>query len=473
MAPPAGTRIGANVPLSETKLNEFGQIERFHFIGLGGVGMSALAELLLAQGMQVSGSDLSPSSYIDRLASLGARSFVGHDREHVGDAQVVVVSSAVPAGNTELEEARRLGLPVIHRSELLAELMRFRESIGVAGSHGKTTTTAMIAHVLVEAGLDPSAVIGARVRALGSNARFGRGRFFVTEADESDRSFLRLHPVHAVVTNLDLDHTDQYRDLDDIAAAFRTYLQQLPFYGHAVVCGDDSELVSLAQNVHRRVVTYGTNRQAEFQATAIESGPFEVHFNLNWRSEPLGTIQLQVGGRHNALNAAAAATVGHLLGVPFETVRRALGSFVGAERRMERKGERDGVLVLDDYGHHPTEVRATLEACRAIGRRVVLVFQPHRYSRTSGLIEEFAGCFDAVDRLFLLDIYPAGEAPIEGVSSSALAERISRRREVEYVPSWEDLMALLKRECHAGDLLVTMGAGNVWKVGEEFLEGSN
>ena len=383
-----------------------------------------------------------------------------------------MVSSAVPQHNVELVEARRRGLTIIHRSELLAEMMRFRESIAVAGSHGKTTTTAMTAHLLVEAGLDPTVVVGATVPSLGSNARLGTAPFFVAEADESDRSFLRLHPVHAVITNLDLDHTDQYRNLEDLTDSFRTFLEQLPFYGYAVVCEDDPALVGIARNVHRQVVTYGASEQADFQVTAIESGPFRVRFDLCRRGEPLGTIQLQVGGQHNALNATAAASVGHLLGLPFETIRDALGCFAGAERRMEPKGEANGVLVFDDYAHHPTEVRATLAACRAIGRRIVLVFQPHRYSRTLGLIDQFADCFEGADLLYLLDIYPAGESPMEGVSSSELAKRIALRRQIEYVPVPHELPALLHRECRPGDLLVTMGAGDVWKLGEKFLEGS-
>lgn len=454
-------------------LNRFGQIRHFHFIGLGGVGMSALAELLLAQGTQVSGSDGSDSDYLRRLAGLGARCSVGHEESHLDGAEVVVVSSAIPPENVELREARARHLPVIHRSELLAELMRFRESIAVAGSHGKTTTSAMIAHLLLKAGLDPTAAVGARVRSLGGNARLGSAPFFVAEADESDRSFLRLHPVHAVVTNLDLDHTDQYRDLEDVSRSFRTFLEQLPFYGCAVVCGDDPALRSVVRKVHHRVVTYGASEQAEFRATAIDSGPFEVRFDLSRRKMSLGTVQLQVGGRHNALNATAAASIGHLLGIPFDAIRDALGCFTGAERRMERKGERDGVLVLDDYAHHPTEVRATLEACRVLGRRIVLVFQPHRFSRTFGLMNEFAGCFEGADRLYLLDIYPAGEAPIEGVTSLELARRVGRLRQVDYVPSGEELLTRLGNDCHPGDLLVTMGAGDVWKLGERFLEGSD
>lgn len=453
--------------------NDFGGKKRFHLIGIGGVGMSALAELLLAQEIRVTGSDGSASPYLSRLSRLGATCFIGHDRRHISDAEVVVVSSAIPGDNVELDEARRRSLPIIHRSDLLAELMRFRESIAVSGSHGKTTTTAMIAQILVESGWDPTVVVGAAVASLGSNARCGRSPLFVTEADESDRSFLKLHPVHGVVTNLDLDHTDQYRDLDDVSEAFRQFLEQLPFYGHAVVCGDDPALCALLRNVHHRVVTYGASEQAEFQARGIESGSFQVRFELNRRGEPLGTVQLQIGGRHNALNATAAASVGVLLGVPFETIRSALARFEGAERRMERKGEKDGVLVLDDYAHHPTEVRATLEACRALGRRIVLVFQPHRFSRTLGLMEDFAGCFEGADRLYLLDIYSAGETPIDGVDSSELAERISRRRQVDYVASHEALLERLRVECASGDLLVTMGAGDVWKLGERFLESTN
>jgi UDP-N-acetylmuramate--alanine ligase len=453
-------------------LNQFGRIRHFHFIGLGGVGMSALAELLLAQGTHVSGSDGSDSEYLRRLAGLGARCFVGHEKSQLDGAEVVVVSSAIPPENVELQEARERDLPIIHRSELLAEMMRFRESIAVAGSHGKTTTSAMIAHLLLKAGLDPTVAVGARVRSLGGNARLGNAPFFVAEADESDRSFLRLHPVHAVVTNLDLDHTEQYRDLKDVSGAFRTFLEQLPFYGYAVVCGDDYALQSVVRNVHHRVVTYGASEQAEFRATAIDSGPFTVRFELSRRGTLLGTIQLQVGGRHNALNATAAASIGHRLGIPFDEIRDALGGFVGAERRMERKGERDGVLVLDDYAHHPTEVRATLEACRAVGRRIVLVFQPHRFSRTLGLMNEFATCFEEADRLYLLDIYPAGEAPIEGVNSSELARRIGRLRQADYIPSEAALLRRLRSDCRPGDLLVTMGAGDVWKLGEKFLEGS-
>lgn len=447
----------------------FGDVEKFHFIGIGGIGMSGLAEILLQSGLPVSGSDLQETPITERLQGLGARIHIGHSESNLADAQVVVFSTAVKQTNAELEAARARKRIIIHRSELLAELMRSRQSIAVTGTHGKTTTTSMIALLLLDAGLDPTIVVGGRLKSLQSTARLGQGPYLVCEADESDRSFLKLFPVHAVVTNIDLDHMDYYRDLADLQQCFLEYMNKVPFYGMTVLCLDDPNLRPLLKIVHRRVITYGLNPEAEFSARDIQLGSMRAGYECLHRGQPLGRIELKVGGRHNVQNSLAAVAVGANLNIPFPAIARALGSFEGAERRMEWKGTRDDVWVMDDYGHHPAEVRATLEACKATGRRLVVVFQPHRYSRTQHLMTELGACFEEADRLYLMEIYAAGEAPIPGVTGERLAEEVRRHREVTYVPDQEKIVELLRQDTAAGDLLLTLGAGDVWKIGEAFL----
>lgn len=448
----------------------FGEIEHFHFIGIGGAGMSALAEVLLREGYRVSGSDAQDSSVLAHLRRLGATVYLGHAPSHLQGAEAVVYSSAIPDQNPELSEARRQDLPLVHRGELLAEVMRYQEGISIAGTHGKTTTTAMVGLVLQAAGLDPTVLVGARVGAFGMNARVGRGRHLVAESDESDRSFLLLRPVHVVATNIDRDHLDEYSDLDDLKQAFLQHLQSVPFYGTVFLCRDDPNLRSLRKKVHRRVLTYGLRSKADLCARILELSAFQARYLCVYRGRELGQIRLQVGGKHNVLNSLAAVAVGLRLEAPFDAIQEGLGEFQGAARRLERKGERKGILVVDDYGHHPAEIQATLQACKSTRRRIVLVFQPHRFTRTAHLMQEFATCFGQADRLYLMDIYSAGETAIPGVSSRRLARLIRRHRQVTYVADMDTLLERLEAETVPGDLLLTMGAGNVWKVGEAFLE---
>ena len=450
--------------------NDLGDIRKIHFVGIGGIGMSGIAEILIAKGYAVSGSDLSRSLILDRLSELGARIFLGHHETNLQDAEIVVFSSAIPAENPELREAQNRNTPLIHRAEMLARLMRLKKAITVSGTHGKTTTSAMITILLQEAGLDPTAVLGGRLKALGSSARLGKGSFFVAEADESDRTFLRLSPSYAVVTNIDLDHMDQYRGLEDLQEAFLEHMNKVPAEGAVVLCRDDANLRSLLKKVHRRVITYGFEQEVQVCASQVRIGPLWSRYDCLHEGNPLGSVELNVPGRHNVLNSLAAVTLGLHLEIPFAVIACSLKAFRGAERRLEHKGERGGVWVMDDYGHHPAEVRAALESCKATGRRVLAVFQPHRYSRTQHLMREFGSCFEKADRLYLLDIYSAGEEPIPGVTSKRLAGEIRRHREVTYVPDTETIVELLEDEASPGDLLLTLGAGDVWKVADAFLE---
>jgi UDP-N-acetylmuramate--alanine ligase len=454
-------------------LNEFGRCRHFHFVGIGGGGMSALARLLLQQGHAVSGSDLSPGPTVEPLKALGATIFDGHSAGNLGNSDALVFSSAIGQDNPELVAARRLGIPVIHRSELLVELMRYRKGIAVAGCHGKTTTAAMVGYVLRKAGAAPTLALGARPLYLEANSELGSGDYFVAEADESDRSFLRFCPEYQVVTNVDLDHTDTYRNLEEVQEAFSQFILRTPFYGQVVACSDSLPLQQVLRNVHRRVVTYGLSEGADFRVGEIREESFGSSFTLCRGGESLGRISLRVGGIHNVLNAAATACLADILKVPFFSTRTALAEFPGVERRMEVKGERRGVLVMDDYAHHPVEVRATLEACRVLDRRLILVFQPHRYSRTASLMDDFAHSFDQADMVFLMNVYSAGEREIPGVSSRQLACRIPAGVSAELIESNGELIDRLDQECGPGDLLLTMGAGDVWKIGERFLERSN
>ena len=450
-------------------MEPLGNIHRIHLVGIGGIGMSGIAEILIGEGYAVSGSDLSESSILDCLSELGARVFLGHHKTNLQDAETVVFSSAVPPENPELREARNRNIPVIHRAEMLGRLMRLKKAVTVSGTHGKTTTAAMITVLLQEANLDPTAILGGRLKVLGSSARLGKGEFFVAEADESDRTFLRLSPRYAVVTNIDLDHMDQYRGLEDLQEAFLEHMNKVPAEGAVVLCQDDSNLRSLLKKVHRRVITYGLGQSAQVCASEVRIGPLWSLYDCLHKGSSLGTVELSVPGRHNVLNSLAAVALGLLLKIPFAVIARSLKSFRGAERRLEHKGECDGILVMDDYGHHPTEIRAVLETCRATGRRVLAVFQPHRYSRTQHLMQEFGSCFEKADRLYLLDIYSSGEGPIPGVTSERLAEEIRRHREVTHVTGTETVVELLEDEASPGDLVLTLGAGDVWKIADAFL----
>ncbi|MBI4447144.1 MAG: UDP-N-acetylmuramate--L-alanine ligase [Acidobacteria bacterium] len=447
----------------------FGDLRRFHFVGVGGIGMSSIAHILISEGLQVSGSDIQDSRALEDLRRRGARIFVGHDPLNIEGSQAVVFSSAVPADNPELVAARARGISVLHRADVLAGLMHFRKGVAVAGTHGKTTTTSMIGMLLEEAGLDPTVIVGGTVPLWGGNARHGTGPWLVAEADESDRSFLKLVPFFSVITNIDADHLDTYRDLEDVRSAFEQYLQQLPFYAVVVACADDSNLRPLLKNVHQRVVTYGLGASAEVSAKRIRLESMKSSYDCFFVEELLGHVELNVAGRHNIANSLAAVSVGMLLEIPFPVIQSALKRFEGVGRRMEKKGERDGVWVIDDYGHHPAEIRATLEACRQIGKRLLVVFQPHRYTRTLYLMEELANCFEGADAMYLMDVYPAGEKPIPGAGGDELARKIRQRRQVLFCNDAEMLVKELQREARPGDLLLTLGAGDVWRIGELFL----
>ncbi len=409
--------------------------QHLHFTGIGGIGMSGIAEVLLNLGYTISGSDLRMSPITERLAQLGAVVYVGHAASNIAGAKALVVSSAVDDLNPEVQEARRLQIPVIPRGELLAELMRLKYGIAVAGSHGKTTTTSLAATVLNVAGLDPTVVVGGRVGTLGSNARVGHSDFLVVESDESDRSFLKLAPILAVVTNIDREHLDCYTSLDDIRSTFIEFVNKVPFYGAVIVCLDDANVQSILPSIRRRTITYGTSSQADLQITDIACGETGSDFGLRSPRGDLGRFRLNVPGRHNVLNAAAAAAVALELEVAPDIIRQALAGFSGVDRRFQLRGREHGIAVVDDYGHHPTEIRATLAAARLCGyRRVLVIFQPHRYSRTFHLMDEFAGAFHQADQVYILDIYAASEKPIEGVTAQALVERIRSfgHRSVEY-----------------------------------------
>jgi len=454
-----------------------GKTRHVHFVGIGGIGMSGIAELLANLGFDVSGSDAKRSAVTDRLATLGIRVNLGHAAANVGDADVVVISSAVRPANPEVVEAVRREVPVIPRAEMLAELMRLRFSIAVAGAHGKTTTTSMIALVLERAGLDPTAVIGGRLSAFGSNARLGRGEFMVAKADESDRSFLKLFPTIAVITNIDHEHLENYGGFEDLQQAFVDFANKTPFYGGVVACLDDANLAAVLPRMTRRVTTYGLDSAAaDVVATGVTLGPMSVTAQIARRArrtddtaktlEPLGTLTLAVPGRHNLLNALAAVAVGMELGLSFDRVAAGLKDFRGAERRFEVRGEPNGILVVDDYGHHPTEIAAVLAAARTLNRRIVVAFQPHRYSRTASLMEAFGPALAAADHIVIADIYSAGEDPIAGVTLDALGDAVRRSvtAPVDLVPRLEDLVPAIVRVAKPGDLVITLGAGSIGSV---------
>jgi UDP-N-acetylmuramate--alanine ligase len=450
----------------------FRKIQKLHFIGIGGIGMSGIAELLLNLGYEVSGSDLKQSPVTERLAALGGKIHIGHNAVNVEGTNVVVTSSAIRSDNVEVVEAKRLQIPVIPRVEMLAELMRLKYGVAVAGSHGKTTTTSMIATVLVNGGFDPTAVIGGRLNAFGSNAKLGKGDFLVAEADESDGSFLKLSPTIAVVTNIDREHLDHYADLGEIQKAFVAFVNKVPFYGAAVLCLDDPSVQAIIPKIERRIVTYGTSNQADLVASRVEFKDFGASCRVRHKGRPLGTLRLAIPGEHGILNSLAAVATGLELDIPFEKIASALASFQNADRRFQIKGQKGNILIVDDYGHHPTEIVATLSAVRrACDRRIVAVFQPHRYTRTHALAEDFARAFYNADVLLVLPIYAAGEEPIPDVTADRLVDQIKKfgHRDVRYVRSFADVRRILKKTLRDGDLLLTLGAGDVWKVGEEFL----
>ena len=446
--------------------------QRIHFIGIGGIGMSGIAEILLNLGYPVSGSDLRRSAITDRLAGLGATIYEGHAAENSAQADVVVISSAVNKQNPEVVAAHERKVPVIPRAEMLAELMRLKYGVAVAGMHGKTTTTSMIAAVLAAGQLDPTVIVGGRVGALGSNARLGKSQYLIAEADESDRSFLKLSPILAVVTNLDREHMDCYRDMGDVEDAFVAFMNKVPFYGAITACLDDEMLAAILPRVNRRLFTYGFAADADFRVTLLERdrkchAKFAVTASAGVE---LGPFILQVPGRHNVLNATAAVAVALQLGIAPKMIRDALADYRGVDRRFEKKGEAGGVDVVDDYGHHPTEIRATLAAASTCGyKRVHVIFQPHRYTRTRDLMAEFAQAFEDADTVQVLDVYAASEEPIPGVSAESLVGKIGKQT-VEYAPSFEAAAERVGMRAQPGDLVLTLGAGNVSQIAPLLLE---
>jgi UDP-N-acetylmuramate--alanine ligase len=457
----------------------FAKIQRIHFVGIGGIGMSGIAEVLLNLGYKISGSDLKSSPVTKRLADLGAIIFEGHRSENVVGAEVVVTSSAIVSDNPEVSEARNLHIPVIQRAEMLAELMRLKYGIAIAGMHGKTTTTSMVAAVLASGGLDPTVVVGGRVDAMGSNARLGKSQYLVAEADESDRTFLKLSPILAVVTNIDREHMDCYRNMRDVKRAFLDFMDRVPFYGMVVACNDDVLLRKLLPEVRRRVMTYGTRRGSDFLIRLTQStfdasdGRPRSSFRVTYRGESLGEFILHVPGTHNVLNATAAIAVGVGLDIPADQIHIALESFGGVDRRFQLRGKVAGVSVIDDYGHHPTEIKATLAAARQCSfRKVHVIFQPHRYTRTLDLMDEFGMAFANADTLFVLDIYAASEPPIEGITAETLANRISETggHNASYVSSFANAVDSVTAVAEDGDMVLTLGAGSVSQLGPMILD---
>jgi UDP-N-acetylmuramate--alanine ligase len=459
-----------HVPVAPSGHFLFAPSQRIHFIGIGGIGMSGIAEILLTMGYPVSGSDLRRSPVTDRLVALGARIFEGHAAANSAASDVVVTSSAVSLSNPEVLEARARKIPVIQRAEMLAELMRLKYGIAVAGMHGKTTTTSMVAAVLGAGGLDPTVVVGGRVNALGSNARLGNSQYLVAEADESDRSFLKLSPVLAVVTNLDREHMDCYRDMADVELAFLEFMDRVPFYGATTACIDNPLLRAVIPKVTRRIYTYGESADADFRMELMEreEGCFS-RFAVFYKGTKLGPFRLHVPGKHNVLNATASVAIGMQLGIASELVAAGLDSFRGVDRRFQVKGAERGVTVVDDYGHHPTEIRATLKAARDCGyKRILVLFQPHRYTRTRDLMAEFSGAFRDADRVEVLDIYAASEEPIDGVNAESLVRAVGDHG-VRYADSISAGVEALVRDAREGDVIMTLGAGSVSQAGGTIL----
>ncbi|MDB4972879.1 MAG: UDP-N-acetylmuramate--alanine ligase [Myxococcaceae bacterium] len=449
-----------------------GRVRSIHFVGIGGIGMSGIAEVLLAHGFEVSGSDLRESDTLTRLRALGATIQLGHRAENVTRADVLVFSSAVKRDNPELVQAKAQSIPVIPRAEMLAELMRLKDGVAIAGSHGKTTTTSLVATVLRDAGLDPTVIIGGKLNALGSNAARGAGNLLVAEADESDGSFLHLTPALAVITNIDAEHLDYYRDLEHVKDAFVRFANRVPFYGLVIACLDHPHVQDVLPRIDKRLVTYGLAAQAEYRAKNPSVQGLQTSFEVVRRGESLGAFEVRMPGIHNVLNALATIAVVDELGVPLAQIKRSLAAFAGVQRRFTIVGEHAGITIVDDYGHHPAEVVVTLEAAqRAYGRRILVAFQPHRYTRTQQCFDELTRAFNRADVLLLTDVYAAGEEAIAGADSATLAQavRAHGHRDVTLVPKVDDLDAKLAERAEPGDVIITMGAGNITHVGRALL----
>ena len=449
----------------------FRKSKKMHFIGIGGIGMSGIAEILINLGYDVSGSDLRESEQTKRLRQLGATIYIGHYPSNIKDYHVVVTSSAISKNNPEIIEAKKRKIPVIHRSEMLAELVRLKHGIGVAGTHGKTTTSSMLAYILYHGGLNPTAVVGGKVLNFGSNARIGEGQYFVFEADESDGSFLKLLPTIGIVTNIDADHLDHYKYFEGIKEAFITYMNNIPFYGYSVVCMDDPVVAEVLPRIERPYVTYGFNPGANFKATNIKLLNGSTRYSCYYNDKLLGEIVLNLLGKHNIINSLAVVAVALELGLTFGVIAEAIAQFQGVGRRLEKIGETNGIIVVDDYGHHPTEIRATLDALKQLGKRLIVVFQPHRYTRTQYLYDEFGQSFTMADELFLTEIYPAGEEPIEGVSSNLIQQSVKKHegRDVVVIPHLDQVPDYISSIVRKGDVIVTLGAGDIYKVGHAIL----
>ncbi len=452
----------------------YGKIEKIHFVGIGGIGMSGIAEVLLNLGYKVSGSDLRQSDTTERLAAIGGEIFIGHARKNLVNVDVVVTSTAVQTDNPEVQEARERMIPVIPRAEMLAELMRMKYGIAIAGTHGKTTTTSMVATVLTHGGIDPTIVIGGKLNTLGTNAKLGQGKFLVAEADESDGSFLKLSPTIAVVTNIDADHLDFYSGIEEIKDTFVDFINKVPFYGLAVLCLDDRNVAEIIPLVKKRFVTYGRSSQADIRATHVKLAGNSTSFVAHYKGYRMGEITFAMPGAHNVLNALACIAVAMELDVPFDQIQEGFAGFGGVGRRFQIKGEVNEIMIVDDYGHHPAEIRATLSAGKNgwPERRLVVAFQPHRYTRTKELFDEFVTAFYDADVLILTDIYAASEQPIKGVTAEALANAVRKhgQKDVHYVANREDIPAYLAGVVKPGDIVLTLGAGNIWQAGEELLK---
>jgi len=454
------------------KSSMYRKIRRIHFVGIGGIGMSGIAEVLLNLGYEISGSDLASTEITQRLDNMGAAIHRGHEASHIGNADVVVTSTAVRPDNPEVLSAHQRNIPVIPRAEMLAELLKMKFSIAVSGSHGKTTTTSLVATLLAHGGLDPTMVIGGKLASIGSNARLGDGEVIVAEADESDGSFLKLSPCLAVITNIDREHLDYYRDLEEIREAFLCFANIVPFYGSTILCLDDIHTREILPRIKRKTVTYGLAARADYRAEDISFSGASSRFALFYRDTLLGTVKLNVPGLFNVYNALAATAVAREMDLTFPVIREGLQRFTGVQRRLEVRGEARGITVADDYGHHPTEIRATLTAAKQVWTgRIIVVFQPHRYTRTQALFQEFLTAFADADLLIVTDIYPAGEEPIPGVSAAALCEAIRRAGHPDalHFSSFDVIVDHLNDVACPRDVILTQGAGSVWKVGEALL----
>lgn len=452
----------------------FNRYRVIHFVGIGGIGMSGIAQVLKDLGYEVKGSDLKDSATVERLRASGITVNIGHKAENIGDAHVVVVTSAVNTGNPEVEEAKRRAIPVIPRAEMLAELGRLKYTVLVAGSHGKTTTSSLIATVLIDAGYDPTVVLGGKLNETNSNSRVGKGDYLAAEADESDGSFLKLNPTVAVCTNIDREHMDYFSTMERLKGAFVDFLNKVPFYGVGIVCTDDPNVREILPEVNRRYITYGLSTDAQYVAKNIEYGFMRSAFDLYREGRFIKKFEIRLAGRHNVLNSLAAIAAAESLGVEIDSAATSLGSFAGIKRRMEFKGEFDGIKIYDDYGHHPTEIEATIGGIKNhVSNRLIVAFQPHRYTRTRDLMEKFATSFSGVSKLYLLDIYSAGEPAIDGISSEALGERIRANGvDVVYCQAHAAALEKIAQMLQEGDIFVTFGAGDIWKMAEELVKHS-